>query len=145
VANQIARDLRKRMTRQEVKLWLHLRSWRDRGFRLRRQAPWGPYILDFLCTKHRLVFELDGGQHNLDAHARRDAIRDGALMRAGYRVLRFWNNDVDRNLEVVLTLIDDALRSPHPAARKSAQPPSPASGGGMEQATRQERFLDTLD
>ena len=48
-------------------------------------------------------------------------------------------------LEGVLTLIDEALRSPHPAAREGAQPPSPASGGGMEQVARQERFLDTFD
>jgi very-short-patch-repair endonuclease len=101
--------------------------------------------VDFICTKHRLAIEIDGGQHNFDAHAQRDAIRDDALVRAGYRVLRFWNNDVDRNLEGVLTLIDEALRSPHPAAREGAQPPSPASGGGMEQVARQERFLDTSD
>ena len=60
------------------------------------------------------VVEVDGGQHSSDIHAQRDARRDGHFVRGGFRVLRFWNNDVDRNLEGVLTLIEDALRKPHP-------------------------------
>jgi hypothetical protein len=55
------------MTPQEVKLWVHLRSWRKRGFHFRRQSPREGYI-DFVCMKHRLVIEVDGGQHNFDQH-----------------------------------------------------------------------------
>jgi very-short-patch-repair endonuclease len=129
MANEIARSLRKQMTPQEVKVWIHLRSWRERGYHFRRQAPRDRFIVDFVCTKHRLVVEIDGGQHNFDSQARRDAKRDQHFTKQGYTVLRFWNNDVDRNLYGVLTVIDDALRSvPHPAP--SARP-SPASGGGM--------------
>src|SRR3954465_973228 len=65
MANEIARALRKRMTPQEVKLWVHLRSWRTRGFHFRRQAPRDDFIVDFVCLKHRLIVEVDGGQHNL--------------------------------------------------------------------------------
>jgi len=89
MANEIARSLRKRMTPQEVKLWVHLRSWRNRGFHFRRQAPRDDFILDFVCLKHRLVIEVDGGQHNFDAHARRDATRDQHFISQGFRVLRF--------------------------------------------------------
>jgi len=116
MANEIARSLRKRITPQEVKLWAHLRSWRKRGFHFRRQAPLDGYILDFLCFKHRLILEIDGGQHNFDAHARRDAKRDNHFASRGFTILRFWNNDVDQNLEGVLTAIDDALKQPHPAS-----------------------------
>jgi len=127
MANEIARSLRKRMTRQEVKLWVHLRSWRKQGFHFRRQAPREGHIVDFVCLKHRLIVEVDGGQHNYDAHARRDAIRDGQFAAQGFRVLRFWNNEVDQNMEGVLTLIDDALRNPPPGSLRS--PPSPAARG----------------
>jgi very-short-patch-repair endonuclease len=127
MANEIARSLRKRMTRQEVKLWVHLRSWRKRGFHFRRQAPREGHIVDFVCLKHRLIVEVDGGQHNYDSHARRDAARDSHFAANGFRVLRFWNNEVDRNMEGVLTLIDDALRNPPPGSLRS--PPSPAARG----------------
>jgi very-short-patch-repair endonuclease len=110
MANQIARRLRKTMTRQEVKLWVHLRSWRARGYHFRRQSQRDGFIVDFVCMRHRLVVEVDGGQHNFDAHAARDTIRDGYFEKEGFTVLRFWNNEVDRNLEGVLTLIDEALR-----------------------------------
>jgi len=83
MANDIARNLRKRMTRQEVKLWIHLRSWRKRGFHFRRQAPLDRFIVDFVCLKRRLIVEVDGGRHNFDAHARRDSTRDGLFQRPG--------------------------------------------------------------
>ena len=123
MADEIARSLRKRMTPQEVKLWVHLRSWRKQGFHFRRQAPRDGHIVDFVCLKHRLIIEVDGGQHNFDAHARRDAGRDAHFANNGFRTLRFWNNEVDRNLEGVLTVIDDALRNP-PPGRPRASPGS---------------------
>jgi len=110
MANEIARNLRKRMTRQEVKLWVHLRGWRERGFHFRRQAPRDGFILDFVCLKQRLIIEVDGGQHNFHAHARRDAQRDHHFTQQGFKVLRFWNNDIDQNLEGVLMMIDEALQ-----------------------------------
>src|SRR5437763_5024895 len=79
MANEIARRLRKQMTPQEVKLWVHLREWRERGFHFRRQAPLERYIVDFVCLRHRLIVELDGGQHNFDVHMQRDAKRDDQL------------------------------------------------------------------
>ena len=129
MANEVARSLRKRMTPQEVKLWVHLRSWRNQGFHFRRQAPRDGYVVDFVCLKRQLIVEVDGGQHNFDAHARRDAGRDHHFVIQGFRVLRFWNNEIDRNLHGVLTLIDDALRTP--TRPRFARPPSP-EGGGME-------------
>ncbi|HXW25801.1 MAG TPA: DUF559 domain-containing protein [Xanthobacteraceae bacterium] len=131
MADEIARNLRKRMTPQEVKLWVHLRSWRKQGFHFRRQSPRDGRIVDFVCLKHRLIVEVDGGQHNFDAHARHDAARDGHFAASGFRVLRFWNNEVNRNLEGVLTLIDDALRNPPPGSPGSSpgSPPSPAARG----------------
>jgi very-short-patch-repair endonuclease len=124
--NEKARQLRKSLTPQEVKVWNHLRSWRKRGYHFRRQAPRQGYILDFVCLKHGIVVEIDGGQHNADAHALSDAKRDETLSRGGFRVLRFWNSDVDRNLDGVLQTIDAALTGtlPHPAAFGGHPPPA---------------------
>jgi very-short-patch-repair endonuclease len=116
------------MTPQEVKLWVHLRSWRKRGFHFRRQAPRDDFIVDFACLKYRLIIEIDGGQHNRDARARRDAARDCHLASRGFNVLRFWNNDIDHNLEGVLALIDDVLRKPPPGAQERATLPEDGEG-----------------
>jgi len=126
MANQVARRLRKTLTPQEVKVWDHLRTWRKRGFHFRRQAPRKGYIVDFVCLRHGLVVEIDGGQHNLEGNARRDAKRDQTLMRAGFRVLRFWNSDVDSNLDGVLQTIDAVPMEskPHPAATRTRACPS---------------------
>ena len=128
MANARARELRKTMTPQEVKLWVHLRSWRPRGHHFRRQAPRDGHIADFVCLRKRLIIELDGGQHNAEAHAARDKLRDDHFVRNGFRVLRFWNNEVDKNLSGVLQVIDDALKeSPQPGRLR--RPPSPVGGG----------------
>jgi very-short-patch-repair endonuclease len=76
--------------------------------------------------KHELVIELDGGQHNFDEHQARDSIRDARLSDNGFHVLRFWNNDVDQNLDGVLQTIDTELRRrrPHPAAFGGHPPPA---------------------
>jgi very-short-patch-repair endonuclease len=129
MANPIARRLRKTITRQEVKLWVHLRSWRKRGFHFRRQSPREGYIVDFVCMRHRLVVEVDGGQHSFDAHAAKDVRRDRNLEGSGFRVLRFWNNEIDRNLDGVLTTIDDALRETTPPGGPSDRHPPPAGEG----------------
>jgi very-short-patch-repair endonuclease len=125
MANERARTLRKSMTPQEVKLWVHLRAWRSRGFHFRRQAPRGGFILDFVCLKHRLVVEVDGGQHNLPQHATRDRRRDANFSNDGFRTLRFWNAEVDENLDGVLERIDSELRKAIPHPTRSARHPPP--------------------
>ena len=99
MANEIARTLRKRMTPQEFKSWVHLRAWRKQGFHFRRQAPRNGYIVDFVCLKIPAHHRGRWRSVNFDAHVRRDAQREGRLAREGFRVLRFWNNEIDRNLE----------------------------------------------
>jgi very-short-patch-repair endonuclease len=105
-----ARTLRKQLTPQEVKLWVHLRSWRALGLHFRRQVPKDGYILDFACLKSRLIVEADGGQHGQDMHKLRDEARDAHFKAQGFVVLRFWNNDIDRNLTGVLETILSAVQ-----------------------------------
>ncbi len=106
-----ARGLRKRMTAQEVKLWMHLRQLRPQGFYVRRQVPIGRFVVDFACLRRRLIIEVDGNQHGETAGLARDAIRDAALAKLGFRILRFSNYDVDRALASVMDTIFEALRS----------------------------------
>jgi len=109
MANERARALRKTMTPQEVKLWVHLRRLRPQGFHFRRQAPLEGYTLDFVCFKHRLIVEVDGSQHGFDAGLVHDARRDAHFAAQGFLTLRFWNHDVDRNLDgVVETILSHA-------------------------------------
>jgi very-short-patch-repair endonuclease len=132
-----ARALRVNITDAERKLWYALRDRRFVGYKFRRQVPIGPYIADFICYSARLVIEADGGQHN---ESKVDARRDRWFAQNGFRVLRFWNNDILRNLEGVLTLILEALQqeSPHPA-RASRGHPSPVTGERTMQAARAEQ------
>ena len=132
MANERARQLRKSMTRQEVKLWVHLRSWRSRGFHFRRQAPRDSYIVDFVCLRAGVVVEVDGGQHNFDRQQERDRARDAYFAARGFKVLRYWNNEVDRNLESVLTDIDRVLTErggPPPTRRRADARRHPAGEG----------------
>ena len=98
----IAKRLRRQMTDAEAKLWYFLRDRRFVHFKFVRQAPIGPYVVDFLCRETKLVIELDGGQH---ADSDRDVVRDAYIAGQGYRVVRFWNSDVFSNREGVLTVI----------------------------------------
>jgi very-short-patch-repair endonuclease len=99
--------LRQNATDAERRLWAVLRHRQLQGYKFRRQHAIGRFIVDFACTKHRLVIEADGGQHNGSiADDRRTAL----LERQGWRVLRFWNNDVLSNTEGVLDTILDALQ-----------------------------------
>jgi very-short-patch-repair endonuclease len=103
------------MTDAERKLWAVLRDRRLHGFKFRRQHPLGPYVLDFFYETHKLVIEVDGGQHA--DRAADDAVRTAWLEKEGCRVLRFWNNDVLINLDGVLQTIQAALpENPHPLA-----------------------------
>ena len=109
---EFARRLRRTMTDAERRLWQHLRDRRMAGCKFRRQVPVGPYIVDFVCPEAALVVEVDGGQH---ADASADAVRTRRLRALGYRVLRFWNNDVLIDAEAVLGAILRTLGNrPHP-------------------------------
>ncbi|MBI1910318.1 MAG: endonuclease domain-containing protein [Deltaproteobacteria bacterium] len=111
--NQCAKDLRKRSTDTEKFLWKYLRSKRLENFRFRRQAPIGPYIVDFVCLEKRIVIECDGGQHAFQA--RKDKGRDDWLEKEGYKVLRFWDREVLQNTEGVLeTILREISGSPAP-------------------------------
>jgi len=83
-------------------LWRALKEIPQEGTHFRRQAPIGPYIVDFFCPARKLIVELDGGHHNDDEQAQRDRERQAWLEREGYRVVRFWNSDISRDLNSVL-------------------------------------------
>ena len=91
------------MTPAERIIWYALRAHRLNGAAFRRQAPIGPYIVDFVSHAAKLIIEIDGGQHFEDGHERRDAARDAYLNAEGYRVLRFDNHEVMTNRQGVLT------------------------------------------
>ncbi len=109
-----AQGLRNNATDAERRLWTQL-SRSHLGHKFLRQMPVGSFIADFLCRSRRLVIELDGGQHCENA---RDEARTRFIEAQGYRVLRFWNNEVMGNLEGVLTAIGEALTLPPTPSRK---------------------------
>ncbi|MBV5270850.1 MAG: endonuclease domain-containing protein, partial [Afipia sp.] len=115
-----ARGLRHETTEAERKLWPCLKQIALNGSHFRRQATIGPYFADFACHALRIVIEIDGGQHNESAS---DAARTRYLEALGYRVLRFWNNDVLNNAEGVAEVIAAAIAERIP-------PPPPAASGG---------------
>lgn len=102
-----ARRLRGNQTDAESALWHRLRNRQIDGRKFIRQMPIACYICDFVCRERMLIVEVDGGQH---AGSSRDAVRDRFLREKGYRVLRFWNNEVLGNAEGVLDVIAGALR-----------------------------------
>ncbi|OIQ92402.1 hypothetical protein GALL_256230 [mine drainage metagenome] len=95
------------MTNAETHLWQHLRARQILGFKFRRQHPAGKYILDFACIDAKLAIEIDGGQHN-ELHMQ-DNLRTAWLESQGWKVLRFWNNEVLQNTEGVLEKIYNTL------------------------------------
>jgi very-short-patch-repair endonuclease len=128
LANENARALRKHLTPQEVKLWVKLRELKSLGFHFRRQAPIGPYIVDFISFRSRIVIEADGGQHGMPEGSRLDQVRDAFLQSQGFRVLRFWNSDIDANLDGVMESILNALNSPPPDRPAAGHPPHEGEG-----------------
>jgi very-short-patch-repair endonuclease len=95
-----ARTMRRIATDAERKLWFLLRDRRLDGIKFRRQVPFGPYILDFVCFERGLVVEVDGGQHG---ESESDLKRDAYLRAEGFRTVRYWNKDVLKNPDGVLT------------------------------------------
>ena len=110
-----SRLLRVNQTDAEQKLWWRLRNRQVSGAKFVRQEPIGPYIVDFICREQRLIVEVDGGQH---ADSPADKVRDEWLTSHNYRVMRFWNNDVLKNIDGVLQTISAALdrESPSPGS-----------------------------
>lgn len=104
-----ARVLRGRQTDVEKLLWSKLRSKRLNGHKFRRQEPIGVYIVDFVCFERKLVIELDGAQHNSDEGRHSDLQRTEWLKSQGFTLLRFWNNEVNNNLDGILQVIHIAL------------------------------------
>ena len=103
-----AKELRRDMTPQEIKLHAHLRAQRMGGVHFRPQHAIGNFIADFCAPRRKLIIELDGSQHLEQAEY--DAERTAYFESKGYRVLRFWNNDVTNNIQSVLKVIWEALK-----------------------------------
>jgi very-short-patch-repair endonuclease len=102
-----ARELRSNLTDAERCLWQKLKRRQVTGVKFRRQQPIGHFIVDFVCFEHRVIVEVDGGQHAEQLHY--DKQRTRWLEAQGYRVLRFWNNDVLANTEAVAQAVRDAV------------------------------------
>ncbi|MGO3931063.1 endonuclease domain-containing protein [Rhodopseudomonas pseudopalustris] len=128
---QFAKSLRASATDAERALWRLLRSRRLAHLKFRRQVPIGPWIVDFVCFEQRVIVEADGSQH---AGCERDQMRDRDLSQRGFRVLRFWNNDILLRSQAVIELIAVAASpSPSPVcAPLGAHPPSPTRGEGKK-------------
>ncbi len=107
MSTERTRALRKNPTEAERSLWKHLRLRQLEGEKFRRQQPLGRYVVDFVCLEKRLTVELDGGQHAEQVGS--DAERTAWLEAQGFRVLRFWNHDVMKDIEAVKEVIRRAL------------------------------------
>lgn len=101
----LARDFRKRQTDTENILWVHLRNRQIQGVKFRRQVPIGNYIVDFISIQHKLIIEIDGGQHNEEMIKDYDSQRTKFLEDKGYKVIRVWNNEITENLAGVLEVL----------------------------------------
>lgn len=102
------KELRKRATAQENLLWDKLRN-RKLGVKFRRQHNVSGYILDFYCKEKKLIIELDGGVHKTKEAKEYDKVRDKFFTGLGYKVLRFWNREIDTNIRKVLISIQRYL------------------------------------
>lgn len=119
-----ARTLRRNATEVEKRLWRHLRNRGLGGFKFRYQASVGPYVADFVCAEKRLIVELDGGQHG----GARDEVRTARLEELGHCVVRFWNHEVNENLDGVLQRILTECEGRPSKFRPPRQEPSSNSG-----------------
>jgi very-short-patch-repair endonuclease len=124
MANQNARVLRRNFTEAERRLWAALRDRRLAHYKFRRQRSVGPFIADFVCIAHRLVIEADGSQH---AENPTDEARTIWLEEHGWKLVRFWNNDILENTEGVLESILQILRQTPPSPTRPSRAGSPLS------------------
>ena len=120
----LAKRLRGNQTDAEHRLWSMVRANRLSGWKFKRQEQIGDYVVDFVCFRARLIVEADGSQH---AESAADEKRDAYLTRQGFRVCRFWNNDILTNSDGVATAVLATLETPLPN-------PSPARGEGLNGA-----------
>lgn len=133
-------QLRQNPTGPERRLWAILHAFRQRGYHFRRQHRIAPYIVDFVCIHGKLIIEADG-----DTHAHQieyDREREAFLAARGYRVLRFWNNDIVSNAEGVFQRIEQALASVPPLT--PTLDPSPSTGGGKARLRKRRSGLKEL-
>jgi very-short-patch-repair endonuclease len=100
---QFAKKMRRVPTDAEAGMWRLLRDRRLALFKFRRQVPFQSFILDFVCFEKRMIIEIDGSQH---ASSERDTAREAVLMAEGFRIARYWNNDV---LQQPSTVLEDIL------------------------------------
>ena len=114
--------MRRVMTDAKLKLWNEIRAHRLMGLSFRRQVPIASYIVDFACAKHRLIVELDGSHHGEDEIIAADAMRTKRLQNDGWTILRFWNDDVLRDIDGVCQHIVTAAG---PTLAAAAACPSP--------------------
>ena len=139
LTTQKAKGLRKNLTEAESKLWRHIRLRQLGGFKFRRQHPVGPYVLDFACVEKHLAIEVDGGQHSECADY--DSRRSAYLETHGYKVLRFWNSEVLKNIAAVKEVIFEALcgdGSPPPSSSPSKGEERVRKGGESNQNAKTE-------
>ena len=111
-----AKKMRREATKSESGMWRLLRDRRLSQFKFRRQVPFQAFILDFVCFEQQLVIEIDGSQH---FSSERDRWRDRLSATEGFRVLRYWNNDVLQRRSAVLEDILTKLSDPHPPSLRS--------------------------
>ncbi|MBR6162769.1 endonuclease domain-containing protein [bacterium] len=109
--NILAKKLRQNQTPQERKMWNLLRNHKIENLKFKRQYPIGKYIVDFICTDIQLIIEIDGGQHNEPHNIQLDSERTQYLKSRGYEVIRFWNNDIDNNIEGVYKKITETINN----------------------------------
>jgi very-short-patch-repair endonuclease len=147
------RRLRANSTAAETLMWRQLGRLGTKGTHFRRQVPIGPYIADFACLASRLVVEIDGSQHGDEPNRSRDEKRTRWLESEGYRIIRFWNNDITQNAAGVMDVICAALygtrhtapkvlkhgrkRGVTPLRRAARADPPPPGEGGTELAARE--------
>ena len=107
---EVARKLRRDQTEAERLLWSKLRRKYVDGVKFRRQEPIGPYVVDFVSFEKKLVIELDGGQHSEESVKQLDEQRSRWLASEGFRVLRFWNNEIFGDVDAALQVIQQTLK-----------------------------------
>ena len=133
-----SRELRNSATDAEKLLWTRLSARRIAGVRFNRQFPIGLFICDFVSRGRKLIIEVDGGQHDWEAAA--DAARSTYLESRGYRVIRFWNNEVLGNIEGVVTEIERVVKdipSPSPSRKREGNAPEQAKSPSLPSRLRE--------
>jgi len=123
-------------TRAEDLFWQQVRAGRFHGYKFKRQVPIAPYIVDFLCAEARVIVELDGTPHERPGQQAHDERRDAFLRAQGFRVLRFSNDLMLGNGNLVLDTVRQAIEAElGPSPDLLRRPPSPAEGRGKEGAS----------